>query len=73
MQPIKQKCLMNRAKGGFKYIGPRHWALMLLLPCEQFVKADKHDVWRNTVRKAKANSKKHWNLKDATMDFEKML
>ena len=74
MQPIEQKYLMNRAKGGFKYIDPRHWALMLMLPCEQFVKADKDDVWRDTVRKAKENYKEHWERKGyQVMDFEKML
>ena len=39
----------------------------------KIVKVDKDDVWRDTVRKAKANYKEHWKRKGAAMDFEKML
>ena len=52
---------------------PLHWALMLMLPCEHFVKVDREEVWKDTARKAKAISKEHWKRKDPTVGYEKML
>ena len=73
VQPIEQKYLMSRAKSGFKYINPLHWALMLMLPCEQFVKADTLEVWQDTNRKVHAISKERWKRRNPTVDFEKTL
>ena len=64
---------MNRVRTDFKYINPLHWALMLLLPCEHFAKEDTETVWKDTVRKAMEVGKEHWNRKDPTVDFEKMV
>ena len=73
VQPIEQKYWMNRARSDFKYINPFHWALMMLLPCEQFVKADTIDVLRDTVRQIKAVGKEYLERKDPTVDVEKRL
>ena len=73
VQPIEQRYWMDDVRTGFKYINPLHWALMLLLPCEHFVKEDTETVWKDTVRKAMGVSKEHWRRKNPTVDFEKMV
>ena len=64
---------MDDAKTDFKHINLPHWALMLMLPCEQFLKADREKVWKDTVRKALTISKEHLKREDSRADYEKML
>ena len=49
VQPCEQRYWMGEARTEFKLIEPRHWALMMMLPCENFVKEHKLMVWKNTM------------------------
>ena len=47
--PIRGRYWMDCVKTKFKLIEPRHWALMTMLPCEQFAKEYKLKVWKDTM------------------------
>ena len=74
VRPIEQKYWMNHAITDFKYINPLHWALMMMLPCEHFVKeSNRNKVWDDTVRKAMQITEEHLKREDPTVDFEKVM
>ena len=62
---------IEKARTEFKYINPLHWALMLLLPCEHFVKEDRNQVWNDTAREVMEIAKEYEAQRDPTMGFEK--
>ena len=73
VQPIEGKYWMNQARTRLKYIDSLHWALMLLLPCEQFVKeSDRNKIWDDTAKQAMEIAKEYEAQKDAMPGFEKV-
>lgn len=60
---------IENARTDFKYTNPLHWALMLLLLCEQFVKEDRQEVWKDTAREAMEITKECEEQKDLMADF----
>ena len=72
VRPIARRYRIERARTEFKYINPLHWALMLLLPCEQFVKeSNRNKVWDDTAKQAMEISEEYEEQKDPAVDFEK--
>ena len=74
VRPIARRYRIERARTEFKYINPLHWALMLLLPCEQFVKeSNRNKVWDDTAKQAMEISKEYEEQKEAMRDDVEML
>ena len=63
---------MGEARTEFKLIGPRHWALMAMLPCEQFVKAHKSRAWRDAMNHS-AEVAKDYMVRHGTPEHVRML
>ena len=53
IQLLTRRYLVNRSRTKFKYIEPHHWALMMMMPCEQFVKEDVTKIWADMVDRAR--------------------
>ena len=74
VRTIARRYRIERARTEFKYINPLHWALMLLLPCEQFVKeSNRNKVWDDTAKQVMEIAKEYEEQKDAMGGDVKML
>ena len=63
---------IENVRTDFKHINPLHWALMLLLPCEHFVKeSDRNKVWDDAAKQAMEIAKEYEAQKDMR-NFEKV-
>ena len=48
-RPTSHEYQLAHVKTQFKFIEPKHWALMMLLPTESFVMSKKSQVWADVV------------------------
>lgn len=72
LRPCEQEYWTGEARTEFKLIEPRHWALMMLLPCEQFAKEHKCRAWRNAMNQS-TELFKDYVVKHGTPEHVRML
>lgn len=53
-KPCVKRYLAKHVMGDFLVVPPEQWPQVLFLPFEAFEKADKRDVWRDSVRKMRS-------------------
>ena len=72
VQPCEQKYWMGEVRTRFKLIEPRHWALMMMLPCEDFFRAHKSRVWMDKMKHSAEVAKDYVARHGTPEDVRKM-